>query len=370
MGCGAGSVRGGEQVVRYAGDDLRAFIARVLTWAGARPQDAEITADGLVAADIRGVHSHGIALAEAYVTRLKAGGINPAATLLIERDRGPVVVADAQAGLGIAMAVRAMDLALARAAEYGIGVVGVRNSNHCGMLAYVAMRALPHQMLGIVASNADAQVAPWGARARYMGTNPLAVAVPAGAEAPIVLDMASSVVSHGRIRAAAARGVAIPSGWALDETGRPTTDPRRALAGALLPFGGPKGSGISLLIDILAGILPGALSGPEVVPLFASPERPQGVGHLLIAILVTAFGDPDTIRQRIDRLIREVRALPLAEGHEQILLPGEIEYSRGQEYVRRGIPLPAEATEAMARLAGVTGIPEPAPHPVPSDDDC
>jgi len=352
----------GGQGRRYAAGDLKAFTSRVLTWAGARREDAEVAADGLVAADLRGVHSHGIVRTEAYVARLRAGAINPAATLAVIRDGGPVMVTDAQTGLGITMAVRAMDLAVARAAEYGIGAVSVRNSNHCGMLAYVAMRALERRMVGIAMSNADAQVAPWGARLRYLGTNPLAVAVPAGEEIPIVLDMATSVVAHGRIRAAAARGESISPDWAVDEAGRPTTDPAQALQGALLPFGGPKGSGISLLIDILAGILPGGRSGPEIVPLYVSPERPQGVGHMLLAISVAAFTDADTFVRRIDRLIREVRSLPPAKDHARVFLPGEIEHRCMQEYMLHGIPVPREAVDAVARLAAEAGIPEPAPQ--------
>jgi len=324
-----------------------------------------LTADGLVTADLRGVHSHGVVRTEVYATRLRSGGINPAAELVLIRDRGPAVVVDAQAGLGIAMAVKAMDLAIERAASYGFSAIGVRNSNHCGMLAYLVLRAVQRGMVGIALSNADAQVAPWGARHRYLGTNPLAVAVPAGEEPPIVLDMATSVVAHGRIRAAAARGESIPPEWALDEHGQPTTDPLQALRGALLPFGGPKGSGISLIIDILAGILPGGRSGPDIVPLYTLVDRPQGVGHFLMAIAVEAFGDVEAFQRRIDRLIRNVRALPAAQGQAEVLLPGELEYRRAQAYGISGIPLPGEAVEVMTRLAAESGIPAPWPQAGP-----
>ncbi len=350
---------------RYAAEHLKAFSERILQWAGARSADAVLTADGLVTADLRGVHSHGVVRIDVYAARLRSGGINPAAELVVVRDRGPVVVADAQAGLGIAMAVRAMDLAIERAGAYGFSAVGVRNSSHCGMLAYVALRAVQRRMVGIALSNADAQVAPWGARQRYLGTNPLAVAVPAGEEPPIVLDMATSVVAHGRIRAAAARGEPIPPEWALDEYGRPTTDPHQALRGALLPFGGPKGSGISLIIDILAGILPGGRSGPEIVPLYTQVDHPQGVGHLLMAIAVDAFGDAEAFQRRVDRLIRDVRALPAAQGQGEVLLPGELEHRRAQAYGISGIPLPGEAVEVMARLAAESGIPAPPPQAGP-----
>lgn len=347
--------------MRYAADDLKVFVTYVLQDAGARPADAEIVADGLVAADLRGVHSHGVIRTAIYATRLRAGSINRDAVATIIRDTGPVAVVDGQAGLGIIVAVRAMDLAIERARRYGVGVVGVRNSNHCGMLAYTAMRATPHGLVGLVMSNADAKVAPWGARIRYLGTNPIAVAIPAGEEWPIVLDMATSVVAHGRIQSAALRGEAIPAGWALDEEGRVTTDPRRALKGTLLPFGEAKGSGISLLIDLLAGILPGALSGPEVTPLYESVDTPQRLGHFMLALSVEVFGPLSDFTRRIDRLVREIRALAPADGHERVYLPGELEYLHMEENRPYGIPLPAEVVDVIRQLAEETGIAAPEP---------
>ncbi len=317
--------------------------------------------EGLVAADLRGVHTHGVLRAGIYVTRLRAGSIDPNAALAVVRDAGPVVVVDARAGFGIAMAARAMDLAADRAAAGGACFVGVRNSNHCGMLAWLAMRAVARGMVGVAISNADSQVAPWGARAKYLGTNPMAIAVPAGEEPPLVLDMATSVVPHSRIQAAQARGEQIEPGWALDPEGRSTTDPGLALRGALLPFGGPKGSGVSLMIDVLAGLLTGALSGPAIAPLYEQLDRPQGAGHLMLAISVEAFGPREEFAGRVDTLIREVRALPPAQGYDRVYVPGEIEHERVLEYTRDGIPLPDHVIEATERLAAEVGIEAPRP---------
>jgi ureidoglycolate dehydrogenase (NAD+) len=346
---------------RYDAADLRTFCAQALERAGARPCDAAVTADGLVAADLRGVHSHGVLRVGIYVDRLGAGSINPRAELEILRDSGAVLVADAQAGLGIAMAVRAMDLAIARARAHGIAAIGVRNANHCGMLAYMAMRAPPAGAVGIAASNADAQVAPWGARAKFLGTNPLAVAVPARHEPPVVLDMATSVVAHGRIKAASARGEPIPPDWAMDGEGRPTTDPSQALAGALLAFGGPKGSGISILIDLLAGLLPGGRSGPEIVPLYERLDQAQGVGHLFAALHVEAFEPLEAFGARVDETVRRIRALPPAPGAKRPFLPGEPEHLRAKEHHTRGIPLPADAVAELARTAWGLGLAPPCP---------
>ena len=346
---------------RYAAADLRAFCAQALERAGARPGDAAVIADGLIAADLRGVHSHGALRVGIYVDRLHAGSINPAAELQIARDSGALVVADAQAGPGIAMAARAMDLAIARSRTHGIAAVSLRNANHCGMLAYFAMRALPAGAVGVAASNGDSLVAPWGARAKFLGTNPLAVAVPAKEEAPVVLDMATSVVAHGRIKGAADRGEAIPPDWAVDAAGRPTTDPVQALAGALLPFGGFKGSGISILIDLIAGLLPGGRSGPEIVPLYQRLAEPQGIGQLFVALYIDAFDSLEEFTRRVDQTVRKIRALPPAAGSARVILPGELEQLRAQDYTARGIPLPSDAVAELARTASLLGLAPPQP---------
>jgi len=346
---------------RYAAADLRAFCARALERAGARSGDAAVIADGLIAADLRGVHSHGALRVGIYVDRLRAGSIHPGAELQIVRDSGALVVADAQAGPGIAMAMRAMDLAIARSQAHGIAAVSVRNANHCGMLAHFAMRALPAGAVGVAASNGDSLVAPWGARAKFLGTNPLAVAVPAKEEPPVVLDMATSVVAHGRIKGAADRGETIPPDWAVDAAGLATTDPVQALAGALLPFGGFKGSGISILIDLLAGLLPGGRSGPEIVPLYQRLDQPQGIGQLFVALHVAAFDTLEAYTRRVDETVRRIRALPPAAGSTRVILPGELEHLRAQDYQAHGIPLPSDAVAELARTAALLGLAPPQP---------
>jgi ureidoglycolate dehydrogenase (NAD+) len=352
-----------SEAARYAAVALREFCLRALERAGASSSDAGAIADGLVAADLRGVHSHGVLRVGIYADRLRAGSIHPRAELQTVRDSGAIVVADAQAGPGIAMALRAMDLAIERARAHGIAAVGVRNSNHCGMLAHYAMRALPAGAIGIALSNADALVAPFGARARFLGTNPLAVAVPSREEPPVVLDMATSVVAHGKVKGAHDRGEAIPAGWAVDSAGQPTTDAARALAGALLPFGGPKGSGISILIDLLAGLLPGGRSGPEIVPLYERVGEPQGVGHLFAALRVEAFEPLAAFTRRVDETVRAIRALPPAAGASRPFLPGEREHLCALEYGARGIPLPSDAVREVERTAVLVGLSAPRPMP-------
>ncbi len=347
-------------MARYAADTLRSFVTEVLARAGAVREDAEVVADALVSADLRGVHSHGVVRTGIYLERLRAGSIRTGVQLSVLADWGAAVLCDAGASFGIVAAAQAMDLAVERARLHGVGAVGVRNSNHCGMLAYFVLRAVAQGAVGVALSNADAQVAPFGARVRYLGTNPLCVGIPVGGEPPVVLDMATSEVAHGRIRAAALRGERIPPTWALGPDGRPTTDPQEALRGALLPFGGAKGSGLALVVDVLAGLLTGARSGPEITPLYEDVQRAQGVGHLMLALWPDAFCGSAALRERVDRLVREVRALPPAEGFDRVWLPGEVEYRRELEYRRAGVRLPEEAVavlEQVGRAVGL-GVPE------------
>jgi LDH2 family malate/lactate/ureidoglycolate dehydrogenase len=171
--------------------------------------------------------------------------------------------------------------------------------------------------------------------------------------------MATSVVAHARIKGAADRGETIPADWAVDSAGRPTTDPAQALAGALLPFGAFKGSGISLLIDLLAGVLPGGRSGPEIVPLYQRLDEPQGVGHLFAALHVEAFGPPAAFQARVDETVRRIRALPPAAGADRVFLPGEPEHLRAADYAAHGIPLPSDAVAELERTASLVGLPAP-----------
>jgi ureidoglycolate dehydrogenase (NAD+) len=343
---------------RFRAPELRTFCAEALERAGMRAADAAQTADGLIAADLRGVHSHGALRTGIYVDRLLAGSINPHAELEVVRDNGTVVVMDAQAGPGIAMATRAMDLAIARSRSHGVGIVSVRNSNHCGMLAYYVVRGLP-ETIGIALSNADSQVAPWGARAKFFGTNPLAFAVPGHDEPAVVFDMATSSVAHARVKGAADRGESIPEGWGVDTEGRATTDPVKAMAGALLTFGGHKGSGISLLIDLLAGILPGGRSGPEIVPLYQRLAESQGVGHLFIALKVEAFSPLEAFGHRVDETLRRIKSLPPAADAERAFIPGELELRREKQYALDGIPLPSDAVAELNRVAAVLELKAP-----------
>ncbi len=340
---------------RVARQHLRSFCADALQAAGAATAAAQTCAQSLVAADERGVHSHGSLRLGVYVDRLRAGSIDGRSQPVAERDLGAVVVLDGRAGLGIAVAAAALDLAVERAARHGVGVVGVRNSHHCGMLAWLVQRAADRGCAALAMSNADAQVAPWGARAKFMGTNPMALGVPT-AEAPFIVDFATSVAAHAKIKAAAERGEPIPEGWALDAQGRPTTDPRLALAGALLPFGGPKGAGLSIAIELLAGLLPGGQVGPDIVPLYERLSQPQQVGHFFVVFDVAAFGDREHFLQRAAQTLQRIRELPAAHGVDRVWVPGEIEQRRAAAASDDALALPDVTMGELRRTAALLGL--------------
>lgn len=330
--------------------DLRARCVAILEKVGMPQEAAEHVAACLVLAELRGVRSHGVTRLPVYVERIRRGSMDPKATPTVVHEAKAVAALDGRNGHGIPVGVTAMDMAIEKARATGVGVVTVRNSNHFGMAWYFVKRAVEQDMIGVALSNADSFVAPWGAGRRYLGTNPMAIGIPAGDEVPIGLDMATSVVAHGKIKLAHDSGQSIPQGWALDASGAPTTDPAAALEGALLPFGEAKGSAISLIIDLLCGPLAGALTGPFIAPLFTGVDKPQGLGHFFMAVDVAAFGDLATYKREVDESIRRIHALPPAAGFDRVLVPGELELERERESRKTGIFLAEPAARDLEEL--------------------
>jgi LDH2 family malate/lactate/ureidoglycolate dehydrogenase len=275
--------------------------------------------------------------------------------LKVIRQRGATMLLDAQHGFGQIAGVYAMEEAIKRAAEYGSGLVAVRNVGHFGIAAFYTMLALPKKMIGMVSANAAPSMAAWGGTIPLLGTNPISVAIPTGQPVDIVLDMASSVVARGKIRYAASQEKPIPSGWALNQDGQPTEDPHEAIKGTLLPIGGPKGYGLALVVDILSGVLTGGAYGPNIVSLHES-TRDVAAGFILQAIDISAFADPEEFEERLQDLIMEIRNSPTAGDVERIYLPGEIEFLTKQERVEQGIPIPQNLLQKLDQLAGELGI--------------
>ncbi|HEV8661697.1 MAG TPA: Ldh family oxidoreductase [Candidatus Methylomirabilis sp.] len=344
---------------RVPASALETFTARLFRSHGLPTADAETVARALVLADLRGVDSHGVLRVGVYVERLKRGLINPAPKVRVLRETPGAALLDGDNGMGPVVATAAMRLALEKARATGTGTVAVRRGNHYGMAAAYPLMALEENCIGLTVTNGPALVAPWGGTRRFFGTNPLAIAVPAGRERPVVLDMATTVVARGKIIKAAKEQQPIPAGWALDVAGSPTTDAAAALAGTPVPLGGYKGSGLMLLIEVLSGVLAGAAVGPAVGELYDNPRRPQDVGHLFAALRLTAFGDPEAFKARMDAMIQEVRSGPAAPGTERIYLPGEIEFETEARHRREGVPIGPALWEELTVLGREVGLPLP-----------
>lgn len=340
---------------RLSAQDLTQACRRLLVKVGVPEDQAREIADVIVEADLRGIESHGVLRLPAYVHRVRAGTLTARTELKLLRERTASLLFDAQHGFGQVAGIRAMQQAIERAASHGTCLVAVRNAGHIGIAAYYAMLALPRRMIGIVSTNAAASMAPWGGRTPLLGTNPICVAIPTGEEVDIVLDMASSVAARGKIRLAVSQAGKIPLGWALDAHGQPTDDPQAAMQGTLLPIGGPKGYGLALVVDILAGVLTGSSYGRHV-PSVHDVDQPVSTGFVVQALDISAYADPAEFGSQIRALVADIRNSPRAANVESILLPGEPEWRRKQERLQHGIPVPASLRRELARLADELGV--------------
>lgn len=323
---------------------------------GVGDDDQSIVADSLVFADMRGITTHGVSKLPVYVRRIRSGGIDPAARPECLRTRGALACVDGHNGLGQVSATAAMSLAIQLALSHGVGVAVVRNSNHFGAAAYFALMAASRDLIGVAISNANPTMAPWGGADALLGTNPIAIAVPTGGEFPLVLDMACSTVSRGRIIQAARDGEPIPPEWAFDQDGNPTTDATRALAGRMAPLGGPKGSGLAAMVDVLSGVLSGASFLSSVGPLYEDLNRPQGVGHLLAAINVNDIMPLGEFRKRMSDFVDQIRGCRPAREGEPVYLPGEPEILSERRCLTEGVPLGRETLRELDDMAAEIGV--------------
>lgn len=336
-------------------EPLRDLVADVFVAAGTSREHAEEMADHLVEADLRGVASHGVTRTAVYVSRLRRG-LDRARPSITEVTATPVsALIDGDNGPGIVVAGAAMRTAIAKATAVGVGVVGVRGSNHCGMLAAYTRAAAERGLIGFAATHAPPNMAPWGGRQPFFGTNPLSCAVPTPPGRPeVVLDMATSHVARGKIMLADKAGTAIPTGWALDADGVPTQDTAAALAGSMLPLGGAKGSGLAMLVEILCGPLTGAAPGPRMAQLDGGAV--QDAGHFFLALRPDLFGPADAFADRMADLADEMAAVAPAPGHDRVRLPGEPEIESTERRREHGIPLAAAVRRELAGVAAELGI--------------
>jgi LDH2 family malate/lactate/ureidoglycolate dehydrogenase len=340
---------------RFDAEELLAYACAVLERLEVPGPDARQVAECLVLADLRGVDSHGMVRLPVYARRLQAGVVNARPAITVEHRFGAACLVDGDNGLGPVVGSRAMDEALTLAETAGFGFAGVRRSNHFGAAAYYVEKAVRRRRIGFAVSNAPPNMAAFGGRERFLGTNPMAVAIPAGEEEPIVFDASSSVVARGKIIVAAHRNLPIPEGWAIDPEGLPTTDARAALAGAVLPFGGPKGSAISLIIDILSGVLTGAAFALHLNTL-ENLDAVQNVGHVFAAVRTDLFLPAGEFERRMDEIVRMLKSSAPAAGVPRVLAPGEVEFAIEEQNRELGVALVDEVVTQLVELGDQVGV--------------
>jgi len=339
-------------------EEAEAFGRRLLVKHGLSEHDAATVAGCLVRADLRGVDTHGLQYLPHYLDRVRRGLINARPSLKVERVTPMVGSLDGDNGFGFVVATRAMAAAIDLAREFGVGIVSAHRSTHFGMAANYVLQALDAGMIALVFSNASPGVPPWGGRKAILGTNPFAAGAPAGKETPFDLDMSPAVAARGKIRRAARRGEKIPLGYALDKEGRATTDPNVALDGGVMqPIGGPKGSGISMLMDILGGVISGAGFAGEVGNQFLDYDRPQNVGHFFLAMKPDLFVSREEYLRRMDLLAQRVHDCERAEGFDEVIMPGERERRFEAKYRRSGVPYGVKELTELQKEAAKAGLP-------------
>lgn len=333
----------------------RRIIRALLEKMGASEEEAAATADVLTEGDLRGLASHGLLRLPYILRAIKRGKIIPRAEIRLVREAPAVALIDGGHGLGHHIAIRAMRLAVDKAKRSGIGAVGVQNSNHFGIAGYYAEMAARGGMIGVVTTTTDALVHPWGGVEPLLGTNALAVGIPFRPH-PILLDMAVSVAARGKIVEAMKQGRAIPEGWAIDSEGRPTTDPRKALEGALSPFGGVKGYALALVLEVLAGPLVGAAAGRDVRGTLEPVEGFCTKGDLMVAVDPEAFVPAEEFEARVREFAVQIKSSRRAPGFEEILLPGEPEFRTRERRLREGIPIADEVWKEIEEQARGMGL--------------
>jgi LDH2 family malate/lactate/ureidoglycolate dehydrogenase len=343
--------------VIVSAEPLRQFCADVLIRLAIPPEQAIAIAGNLVDADLKGIVSHGVVRLPIYVERLRAGVINPRPDIRITHETKTTAVLDGDNGMGQWVAMGAMQTAIDKGLSGACAFVSVRNSNHFGAAGYYSQMAAAHDLIGLSFTIGGVNhMTPWGGDQAILGNNPFAIALPAGVERPVVLDMACSVAARGKIIMAAKDNTPIPDDWAIGPDGEATTDPVEALKGFVLPVGGPKGYSLTLVIGLLSTMLSGAAFGSEVTDMYRDLERSQNIGHLFGVLPITCFETLATYKQRMDKAIGEIRNVPRAPGVERIYLPGEREQILAEEQRRSGVAIKRPVLAELRELGAALGV--------------
>jgi len=333
--------------------ELGALATRALEGLGLPAANAATVARILVMGDLFGHATHGVLRLESYGERIRNGAISATAEPVVEDVAPAIARVDGNGAIGPLTGTRALEAAIARARTLGVGVAFVRGGNHFGAIAPYCWLAAQQGFATLIGSNASVTIAPTGGREERLGNNPLGIGVPRPGADPVILDMAMSVVARGKIRAAVKKGEAIPATWATDPAGEPTTDPKAALEGFLLPFGGYKGYGLALMIDLFAGLLSGGAYLTHVKSWLDQPTEPGNLGHFFIAMDTKRLGSSEWLAQRVADFARIVHETPAADPATPVRLPGEIEMENFRRHRRDGIGIdPALRAKLEAFAAG------------------
>ena len=345
--------------MRFPLERLERFVAEILVAVDVLPDHASTTARRLLEADLRGRSGHGLIRLPQYVPRIEAGGINLRPEIALTRETPVSALVDGDNGLGQVVMTVATETAIAKAGANGMAWVGTGNSNHAGAAGVYTAMAVRQGLIAVYMAVASVNVMPpWGGREALLGTNPISIAIPAGEEHPFLLDIATTVTSHGTIKVLAQRGEQMPEGWVADPEGKPILDPHRADEGFLLPIGGYKGSGLNLAIGLLAGVLNGAAFGSEVIDHRKLPANPANTGQAIMAMRPDLFRDLDEFKAAIDH---QLRALRESGDPGAVHLPGETAAETEAEQRVSGIPVGEVLLGQLEELGARLGVELPTP---------
>ena len=338
-----------ETSLHVSSGDLRALAETIFRKRGVPKKDAVLVADILIEANLRGHDSHGVIRIPNWIKGLDCGALKSVCQPSIVRDKGATALIHGDYGLGPVVAKKATDLVLQRAKNFGVGVVSVRKASHIGILQYYSQWLAEKGVIGIVVTNTEPGVAPFGSRQPILGTNPITISVPS-AGTPYLVDMSTSVAARGKIVNALERGESIPEGWAIDKEGNPTTNPTDALEGALLPAGGPKGSALAIMIDFLAGGLAGGSVGKKVSGTM-NTDQEITKGDMFLAIDPGSIGSKRRFVGCVEELASEIHHSQPLPGAETVLMPGEFERIQKKKNLKNGIAITRKLLAEIHKLA-------------------
>ena len=338
--------------IKIKEQELRKFCENICLKVGLSQKDAFTFVDSLLFANLRGIDSHGIMRFPPYIKRLVEGGakINPQIKKI--KEESSMILLDGDSGMGQIVSIYATKLATEKAEKTGISVAGVKNSSHFGAASYYSIKMAEKNMVGISMTNGLPVMAAWGGAKRVIGNDPLSIAVPYKKDKPVVLDMAMSKVSGGKVRLFAKNNQKIPQNWVINLQGKKTENPNNFVnGGALLPFGEYKGYGLAVMVEILAGVLTGAGRLNEVKSWLKTPNAPIYTGHCFMAINIESFIPLEDFKERLDWVVKELKSSPLAEGSKGVFVPGEIEYEAEQKRRTEGIPISEQIWKDLQKLS-------------------